>query len=278
MFPLCLMALIAFRQVGLTEEKSAEQKPAMTLEQAGPSYNLQGEYLGEIMTPEGKQTWGAQIISLDDNEYQGWAYPGGLPGKGADLEKREGKTSQSKDGEIFFEGDFTKSIFKDNEIEVNTLNGDKLGTMNKVIRLSPTLGKKPPKGAVVLFDGTSADGFVGGKMTEDGLLKQGATSKETFQDCHVHLEFMLSYMPWARGQDRSNSGCYLQGRYEVQILDSFGLEGLSNECGGIYSIRKPDVNMCFAPLTWQTYDIDFTAAKFDPDGKKNSQCQVNCPT
>ena len=120
----------------------------------------------------------------------------------------------------------------------------------------------------MLFDGSTAEHFDGGKMSDDKLLMQGVTSKEKFPSCELHVEFMLSFMPNARGQGRSNSGCYLQGRYEVQMLDSFGLAGENNECGGIYSIKKPSVNMCYPPLSWQTYDIEYHAAKFDSAGKK----------
>ena len=96
---------------------------------------------------------------------------------------------------------------------------------------------------------------------EGSLLGWGATSKKSFGDIKLHVEFRLCFKPKARDQGRSNSGCYLASRHEVQVLDSFGLTGEHNECGGIYSVEKPAVNMCLPPLTWQTYDIEYHLAK-----------------
>ena len=117
----------------------------------------------------------------------------------------------------------------------------------------------------MLFDGKQND-FKPGK-TEGDLLVQGQTSQAVFQSATLHVEFLLPFMPAARGQGRGNSGVYLQGRYECQVLDSFGLAGENNECGGIYTIAKPRVNMCLPPLVWQTYDIEYTAATYE-GGKK----------
>ncbi len=172
-----------------------------------------------------------------------------------------------------------------------TLKGDMVGAfvMEKVIRLSPTLGDKPPSGAIVLFDGKDFAEWepagkkpgvssVQWKRVGDAMeAKKGAGSivtKRKFTDFKLHVEFRTPFMPEQRGQARGNSGVYLQGRYEVQVLDSYGLEGLDNECGGIYKVGQPLVNMCTPPMQWQTYDITFTAPRVDNAGAKTKDAVV----
>lgn len=148
-------------------------------------------------------------------------------------------------------------------------------SMKKVEPKSPTLGQAAPAGAVVLFDGTNLDAWQktkGWKITDQGALLvtpdgEALKSTQSFTDVkHLHVEFRLAYMPRSRGQDRSNSGVFLQDIYEVQVLDSFGLEGYYDECGALYKVAAPMVNAAYPPLTWQTYDIAFTAARYSADG------------
>jgi len=153
-------------------------------------------------------------------------------------------------------------------------DGQRVGRLDRVERQSPTLGAQPPKGAMVLFDGSDTEQFTNASMTEDGLLMQGADLKPMFQDFNLHLEFMVPYMPAGRGQGRGNSGVYLQSRYEVQILDSFAMEPVNNGCAGLYRFREPDLNACLPPLKWQTYDIVFTAPRWASDGSKLKNARI----
>ena len=212
-----------------------------------PDFLIQGEYAGQGV--------GLQVVALGEGRFMAVKYPGGLPGAG-------------------WTGDGKQVIDEHDADEVRDLVASL--KMSRVERQSPTLGAKVPEGGIQLFDGTQASvdkHWKTGAKLVDGLLQQGCTSTDTFQDFTVHIEFRTPFMPKARGQDRGNSGLYYQGRFESQMLDSFGLDGKQNETGGIYTIRDPDLNMCLPPLTWQTYDAEFTAARYEGD-KKISNARV----
>lgn len=240
---------------------------------ADEDFAFQGEYVGEVPTREGgKMKTGVQVIALGKGEFQAVGYTGGLPGDGWDKKNKEDGLGDRSGDEVNFPGADRQAKIKSNVLTMTAPGGKVLATFNKVERKSPTLGAKPPEGAVVLFDGKSADAFSGGKV-EGELLVAGASSKEKFGSYTLHLEFRTPYQPEDRGQARGNSGVYMQGRYEVQVLDSFGLKGENNECGGLYGIKKPDVNMCLPPLAWQTYDIDYTAAQY-ANGEKTKNATI----
>ena len=137
-----------------------------------------------------------------------------------------------------------------------------------------TLGLKPPEGATVLLGSTleawtKGDGKAAAEWPvvdgEATVGKGNIRTKGKFGDFQMHLEFNVPYMPEAKGQARGNSGVYLQGNYELQVLDSYGLMPRSNDCGAIYQQVIPSVNACKPPLQWQTYDVTFHAARRDGD-------------
>ena len=148
--------------------------------------------------------------------------------------------------------------------------------LRKTMRRSPTLGLKPPPDAVVLlpFDANKAPALDAWTNKEWKALSDGSmlvtkgdnrTTRE-FGDMQLHLEYRPPFMPDARGQGRANSGIYFQDRYEVQVLDSFGLEPRDNEAGGIYQVAVPKTNAALPPATWQTYDVIYRAPRLKEDG------------
>jgi hypothetical protein len=256
----------------LSALQAADEPVAVSIDpdKAGPDYKIQGEYIGE--TAE-KAKLGAEVITRADKKTKEVTYvvnflPGGLRGEGGDYAKHipaVGKVDGSKVAVASKDGKWNGTI-ESGKLTGKTAEGQAF-TLNRIVRKSKTEGQKPPEGAVVLFDGKNADEWKGGKMTDGNLEGTDCRSKKGFKDHKAHIEFRLTYMPYETGQGRSNSGVYVQDRWEVQVLDSFGLKGENNECGGIYSQFKQGVNMCYPPLQWQTYDIDFKAAKFDGDKK-----------
>jgi hypothetical protein len=258
-----------------------------------PDFKIQGEYAGG----SGAAKVGVQVIALGKGAFQAVVYPGGLPGDG-----------WTGTGKSLMEGtlDGDKAVFKPAEGARKYLAGPPAefsatrkfppeghqpfsatvagGTMAltpaggaavalpSIVRKSPTLGAPPPAGAIVLFDGKGKTEWKGGRLDEaQGLLNTDGNdifTQRKFSNYSMHVEFLLPYRPDARGQGRGNSGFYQVDHFEVQILDSFGLEGLNNECGGVYTKAAPKLNMCLPPLVWQTYDVDFTNAVAGADGKK----------
>jgi lysophospholipase L1-like esterase len=133
-----------------------------------------------------------------------------------------------------------------------------------------------PSDAVVLFDGTNLDAWEGGKwIVADGVatVRGGSIrSKQAFGDCQVHVEFRTPSPPKGKGQGRGNSGVFLMGLYEIQLLDSYqdGSDAPQTyhdgQCGALYKQQPPLVNACRPPGEWQSFDITFLRPRFAADG------------
>jgi hypothetical protein len=297
----CLLAVGV--AAGLSALAHAQTPPGVWTDPADKSlpvdFKLQGEYAGPS---SGGTPLGAQVIALGQGAFQAVVYVGGLPGAGWDGRQKtllDGK--RDGDRAVFAPTTGRRRYLAPKPEEFSAVSafpprgqtdcrativdgvvrgktGGQTFELKKTTRESPTLGRSPPAGAVVLFDGKTTSGFDRGRVDEQrGVLNTDGRDVSTtrkFGSYELHVEFMLPYRPEARGQTRGNSGLYLANRYEVQILDSFGLEGKSNECGGIYTRIAPKVNMCLPPLQWQTFDIDFTNAAADDAGHKVSAARL----
>jgi hypothetical protein len=295
-------ALLAVLTSVTTAEDKKPERVFTDSAKAGRDFTIQGEYEGEMTLNEGKRKLGAQVIALGSGTFQTVLYPGGLPGDGWDGKSRiimDGRLDGEKiafkagegqkkylaqkpeefsatrkfppEGQKAWSGEGTATALK-----VKTDDGKSL-ELARASRKGPSMGAKPPEGAIVLFDGTNTEEWKGGRLDKaTGFLNtdgQDIVSKRKFSNYSAHLEFMLPYRPEGRGQGRGNSGFYQVDHYELQILDSFGLDGVNNECGGIYTKAAPKVNMCLPPLTWQVYDVEFTNAE-SADGKKTKNAFI----
>ena len=140
--------------------------------------------------------------------------------------------------------------------------------------VTPGEGNVPPSDAVVLFDGKNFDAWDGAKdwkVDGDGAftVKGNIQTKQSFGDCQLHVEFASPKEVKGSGQGRGNNGIGLMGaRYEIQVLDSYDNKTYpEGQCAAVYNQKPPMVNASRKPGEWQTYDIIFTAPRFDKDGK-----------
>ncbi|MGJ8680048.1 3-keto-disaccharide hydrolase [Paraglaciecola sp.] len=143
-----------------------------------------------------------------------------------------------------------------------------------------------PSDAIVLFDGTNLDSWTGHDgaapwTVKNGYMtvapgKKGISTKQKFCDMQLHIEWRApEKTPGKKGQQQNNSGVFLQGRYEVQVLDSYENRTYSNgQAGSVYKQSLPLVNAMKPPTHWNTYDIIYKAPRFNDAGKLESKAYV----
>lgn len=151
--------------------------------------------------------------------------------------------------------------------------------------VTPGSESAAPSDAIVLFDGTDLAGWQHPNgdapkwIIADGIATVTGGSlitKQHFGDAQLHLEFATPTEISADSQGRGNSGVYLQGRYEVQVLDSYENQTYPDgQCGAVYGQAPPLVNACRKPGEWQTYDIIFRSARYDEAGKQTAPAAVS---
>jgi hypothetical protein len=253
------------------------------------AHQIQGEYFGILSNGD---TLGAWVVARGNNSYSVSLLPGGLVkipgqpgGNWAGVTRYTGQGTWNPTSNAYVvttvSGYATASITGSDYQRV--LNGTTPGgitfALNRVVRKSPTLGLKPRASwsshpsldtVSTWYDSAaaaSAPSVELGKWANNGAnptrsyggyLYRGVKTRAAHGAGLLHIEVMSAFMPTATGQNRGNSGVYLHGKYEAQVLDSFGLNGANDELGGIYKVSAPKINAALPPMTFQTYDIYFT--------------------
>jgi len=246
-----------------------------------PGFEFQGEYTGQLdLNGDGvKQDASLQAAIYGENRIRGLFITDRLPGdtertiRGDQMHTVRGN---ALGGGLMLSGAYPlRFIYDSGRFNAIDEEGNSRGYLERTVRESPTMGMRPPQDAVVLFDGSSLDHWdENTRMTDDGLLIQGARTASDYGDIHLHVEAKLGFMPNSASQGRSNSGIYIQNRYELQIIDSFGLVPHISGNGSLYNESAPRVNKSLPPLTWQTYDVYFRAPRFDEAGNKTENARI----
>ncbi len=146
--------------------------------------------------------------------------------------------------------------------------------------VTPGNAGKAPSDAVVLFDGKDLsqwDNADNWKIEEGAMVsgKGDVRSKKAFGDCQLHIEWSAPAPAKGKGQGRGNSGVFLMNIYEIQVLDSYKNETYHDgQAGAIYKQTPPQVNATRPPGEWNTYDIIWTAPRFNEDGSLKSPAYI----
>lgn len=250
---------------------------------------LQGNFEGSATSPTGEtMPLTAQIVALGQGKHVAKIIVGD-----ATVEVKGMTKGKPEDGLCLYEetidlGADVGKVKVSGKVENKVFSGTAEGSdgihkfsLNRVEKGSPTLGQKAPEGAIVLQDGTNMNAWIQEPYWDvrNGVMNMSGNSirtKEEFPSVQLHLEFKTPFMPSAEpgSQQRGNSGVYVMGRYEVQVLDSFTDEPKDNLCGGIYQKAVPTTKACLPPEEWQTYDIEFHAPKFDASGAKTADAVI----
>ena len=259
----------------VAKEKAAEMLRKKPVEPpTEPEDKFQGEYDGTYKTAGGQSSEaGATVVGYVDGKAKHWDI---VVTTGEDKPTVVGKLKGTPDGEkVSLAGGGWTGRIADGKLFAKGDKGEV--ELKYTVRKSPTLGAKPPAGAIVLLpfeEGkpTSLGEWTNKKwvLCSDGsaLVRGGSsTTKRKFRDFKVHIEFRCPFEPNRRGQGRGNSGCYMHSKYEVQVLDSFGLKPGMGDCGSIYGVRITPKNSSLPPGQWQTYDITFRGPRIGLLGK-----------
>lgn len=260
---------------------------------------LMGDYQGEWLdAPRGhyyqiNKPLAAQVINVREGEYRVRFFQQHDARADAYFED----TAKLVDGEIRFEAKGWTGVANRDGLNGSVQQGETVirFALKRDDRLSPTLGLAPPENAIALFDGSNFDHWQHGdgrpvtwSMVDGGAMEVRSArsdedrrnriggdiqTKQSFGDCRFHMEFRYPVEPGRAGQGRGNSGLFFQGDYEVQILNSYGLDGLWNECGALYKLAPPKVNSTRRPMAWQSYDVEYRASVWK-DGKKVSPPRI----
>lgn len=233
--------------------------------QARTDFEIQGEYVGKLRSAAGAESdIAAQIVAERDGIFRVVFFPGGLPGAGWTGAGKSEAEAEMSGGFARLIGEYTGTIDGDS---LNAAKSpDATFALAKRERISPTMGLKPPPEATILFDGSSIVAWTNASMDSAGNfapLEREATTLKRFSDFSLHLEYRVPFLPHLVGQSRANSGLRLITDKvifaEMQILDSFGGEPGTEDCGGIEGRFPPLVMAAFPPMAWQTLDVQMTS-------------------